>query len=110
MDTFGVVFAVTVTLTGADVVTALALSVALAVNVCVPAGALFQAKLYGLLVSSPNFVVPLKNSTLTIVPSASVAFALIVIAVPCATELLLAGAVMETPGGVFVAGVVVTAL
>ena len=51
------------------------LSVARAVSVYVPAATPLQVKLYGAVVSSPSFVVPLKNSTLVTVPSASEAVA-----------------------------------
>ena len=65
----------TVILDDTLVVTPPRLSVARAVSVYVPAATPLQVKLYGAVVSSPSFVVPLKNSTLVTVPSASEAVA-----------------------------------
>src|SRR5882762_10985574 len=73
---------VTVMATAVDVVPALRLSVAFAVNEYVPAGTLAQAKVKGPVRSSPNLVVPWKNSTLAMVPSLSVAVELIVMVEP----------------------------
>src|SRR5882762_7797398 len=81
-----------------DVVTALRLSVAFAVNEYVPAGTLAQAKVKGLARSSPNLVVPWKNSTLAMVPSLSVAVELIVIVEPVVKLALLTGVVILTAG------------
>ena len=67
---------------------------------CVPTAALVHAKEYGLLRSSPSFVVPLKNSTLVTVPLASAAVAVIEIEVPTVTRALFAGAVIATVGAV----------
>src|SRR6478735_6942039 len=65
----------TLTVIAAEVVTAPVLSVALAVIVYVPAVTLFQLTLYGVLVALPNDTEPLKYSTLLMLPSLSVAFA-----------------------------------
>lgn len=98
-DTVGGVFgAVTVILTVADVTLRLRLSVALAEIAYVPAATEFHTKLYGLLVSSPSFVVPLKNSTLETVPSASLAVAVIVMFDPLIKFALFAGPVRLTVG------------
>src|SRR5258708_14007944 len=88
----------TVAAIAAEVVTALRLSVAFAVKEYVPAGTLAQAKVKGPARSSPNLVVPWKNSTLAIVPSLSVAFALIVTVDPVVKLALLAGLVKLTTG------------
>src|SRR5882757_10538995 len=89
----------TATGTPAETVIAPALSVAFAVNVYDPAGTLAQANVKGPDRSSPNLVVPWKNSTLAIVPSLSVAFALMVTVDPVAKLALLAGLVRLTCGG-----------
>ena len=81
-----------------DVVTALRLSVAFAVKEYVPAGTLAQAKVKGPARSSPNLVVPWKNSTLAIVPSLSVAFALMATVDPVAKLALFAGLVKLMAG------------
>jgi hypothetical protein len=98
--TTGDALAVTEIVIGDEVVTPLSLSVALTVIVCDPPAAFDHAKLYGAVRSSPSFVVPLKNSTFLIDPSASVAVAEMVICVPLLTLELLAGVVMETAGSV----------
>ena len=71
--------ALTVKLTTWEVPEAEALSVALAVIACAPNPASTHSKLYGAVGSSPIFVVPSKNSTNVIVPSKSLAAAVIVI-------------------------------
>src|SRR5207248_1736554 len=86
-------------LTGADVVVAPALSVALAVRVCLPPQAV-QVMLYGADVSWPSGVEPRKNSTFATVPSVSDAAAAMVIAVPAANVAPLVGLVTLTLGGV----------
>src|SRR6267154_1547703 len=88
----------TATGTPAETVVAPALSVAFAVKEYVPAGTLAQAKVKGPARSSPNLVVPWKNSTLVMVPSLSVAFALIVTVEPVVKPALLAGLVILTTG------------
>ena len=107
----------TVMAIAADVVTALRLSVAFAVKEYVPAGTLAQAKVKGPARSSPNLVVPWKNSTLAIVPSLSVAFAVIVTVDPVAKLALLTGVVRLMAGAMLalltvmaIAAEVVTAL
>src|SRR6188474_3370938 len=82
VTTGGMLGALTVMLTAPEVVAAPWSSVAFAVIEKVPAGAFPQAKLYGVLVSSPSFAVPLKNSTFTIDPLVSLAFAVMVIVAP----------------------------
>jgi len=88
----------TVMAIAAEVVTALRLSVAFAVKEYIPAGTLAQAKVKGLVRSSPNLVVPWKNSTLAIVPSLSVAFALMVTVDPVVKLALLTGVVKLIAG------------
>src|SRR5258706_12204770 len=83
----------------AGLVSALVLSVAFAVKEYVPAGTLAQAKVKGPVRSSPNLVVPWKNSTLAIDPSLSVAFALMVTVDPVVKLALFAGLVKLMAGG-----------
>src|SRR5258705_330600 len=89
-ETVGAWFAgaLTVTVRAADVVVAPLSSRATAVSEYVPAPALFQVKLYGEAVALPRSVVPAKKSTRAIVPSASLAVALMA---------MLAGAVNVAP-------------
>ena len=84
------------------------LSVARAVSTCVPAEALVQFAAHGAEVAVPTSVAPSKYSTLATLPSVSVALAVSEITAPWSTELLLAGAVIDTDGGVFDAGTFVT--
>src|SRR5687768_12307180 len=86
-----------------DVFTAAWLSVAFAVRMYVPAGTLLHTNVWGLVRSSPSFVVPVKNSTLLTVPSLSVAFALMVTVFPVVKVALLTGLVMLTEGAAFAA-------
>src|SRR5881394_3192785 len=65
----------TVTFTTAEVARALRLSVATARSAYDPTGTELQEKLKGVVVSSPSFVLPAKNSTRLIVPSGSAALA-----------------------------------
>ena len=88
----------TVMLIALEVVTAPALSVALAVSVKFPAATLFHVKLYGDVVSVPNSVLPLNNSTLLMVPSLSVAVASMAIFAGAVKVAPLAGLVMLTVG------------
>ena len=88
----------TVMLIALEVVTAPALSVALAVSVKFPAATLFQVKLYGDVVSVPNSVLPLNNSTLLIVPSLSLAVELMLIFAGARNVAPLAGLVMLAVG------------
>ncbi len=96
----GPVPAPTVMLTATEVATAFKLFVAFAVSEWLPAGTLFQAKLYGDVKSSPNLVVPLKNSTLLTVPDGVVAVAPTVTVEFEKKVALLEGLVMLTDGGV----------
>jgi hypothetical protein len=83
----------------ADVVLALWLSVAIAVMEYDPAGTAFHTTLYGLVMSSPIFVEPWKNSTFATVPGdVSDALALIVIFEPATKVAPAAGAVRLTEG------------
>ena len=65
-----------------------------------PAGTLFQTKLYGAVVLAPSKIPLSKNSTLVIVPSLSAASAVRVRFAGEVKTLLFAGAVMLTVGGV----------
>src|SRR5213594_1088712 len=76
-------------------------SVATAVRLLGPAGTFAQAKLNGLLVSSPILVGPLKNSTLKMTPSRSVAWAERLIVDVATTTAPVAGLVRVTLGGMF---------
>ena len=87
--------------TTADVVFAPRLSVAIAVILCDPILASIQIKLKEDEESSPNFVVPLKNSTKVTVPSKSVAVAEIVISSPSLKDVLLLGDVIDIVGFIF---------
>ena len=72
-----------------------------------PAETLGQLKVYGLLVAVPNSVVPLKNSTLVIVPSLSEAIAETVMFAGAVEVPLFAGAVRLTDGGTLANGMTV---
>jgi len=111
-ETVGATFAggvtvVTETVTGADVVTAPALSVAFAVSVYVPAATFVHENVYGAEASEDTNVEPLKNSTLATVPSESAAFAESVMDAGAVYVALFDGAVNETVGATFVGGVTV---
>ena len=110
ISTTGGLLVLTEIATAVDVEILLSLSVALAVRLWLPTAALPQIKLYGLVRSSPNFVVPLKNSTFVIVPLASVAVAVIVIGAPMVNCELLAGPVIATTGLATLATVITTAV
>jgi hypothetical protein len=84
-----------------EVVAAPVLSVAFAVIECVPAGAFVHVKVKGAVVDVPNNVAPLKKSTLLTDPSASNAFAIIVIFAGVVKVLLSAGMVILTVGATF---------
>ena len=93
--------ATTVTFTTALVRTSALSSVTTARNACAPAGTLAHAKVNGLVVSSPSFVGPSKNSTLKTAPSGSVASA-VRFTVEVATKTApVAGLVNVTLGGRF---------
>src|SRR5688572_8813313 len=98
----------TVMVRAADVVVAPSSSVARAVSEYVPAGTLFQAMLYGLVVSLPISVVPWKKSTRATVPSVSLAVALTVMLAGAVNVAPLAGAVSAAVGGVFGGATAVT--
>jgi hypothetical protein len=86
------------------------LSVAFAVRLYDPAATLLHVKEYGVVVSSPSFVVPWKNSTFATDPL-SEALAVIVMLAGAANDALFAGAVMLAVGGVLAAvTVMLTAL
>jgi hypothetical protein len=87
----------------ADVVVAPSSSVARAVREYVPAGTLFHATLYGLVVSLPINVEPWKKSTRLTVPSVSLALALMVMLAGAVNVAPLAGAVSAALGGWFAA-------
>jgi len=92
--------ATTVTDTAVDVATALLESVALAFKLKTPSVDGVQLAAYGLVVSVPSKVAPLKNSTLLIVrPELAVAFAVTFATVLTITFALAAGAVIVTVGG-----------
>ena len=94
IDTVGAVAALTVTATAADVATALVESVTFAVKLARPMTVGVHAKAYGDVVSVPNKIAPLKNSTLVIVrPLIAVALALSVLATLTVSCALAAGAV-----------------
>ena len=84
-----------------DVVVAPPLSVAFAVRTYDPAAALLHAKVYGELVSSPNFVEPWKNSTLVTVPFGSDEVALMLMVEPVLKLAPFVGEVIATTGGAF---------
>ena len=73
-----------------------------------PAGTLVQLKLYGAEVSVLSRVVPWKNSTLLIVPSESLAVALMVMLAGAVNTVLFVGLVMLTVGAAFVLTLTVT--
>jgi hypothetical protein len=96
--TLGVVAALTV-IEMADEVAVLPLaSNASAVSEYVPAGTLDQVKVYGLEVTVPSRVAPLKNSTLLIVPPDSEAEAVMGIVAGAVNDAPLAGLVIDTVG------------
>ena len=72
-----------------------------------PDETLGQLKVYGLLVAVPNSVVPLKKSTLVIVPSLSEAIAETMMFAGAVEVLLFAGAVRLTDGGTLADGMTV---
>src|SRR4051794_26103385 len=92
----------TVIVAGALVVLAPNSSVARAVTAYVPAATPLQLKLYGAVVSSPSFVVPLKNSTFVTVPSGSDAVAARLTVAGAGDVALFAGCVSETGGAPWV--------
>src|SRR5712691_10515795 len=87
-------------LTAAEVTLNPRLSVARAVSVCAPGETLAKVMLNGAAVAVPTSVVPSKKSTLTTLPSASLAVAFTVMLAGAATTALLAGLVIATVGGV----------
>src|SRR5205085_2184644 len=101
----------TVIVTAVDVVAAVALSVAFAVSVYVPAGTLLHVKPYGAVVSLPITVTPERKSTWATVPSESDAVAASAIVAGAVNVAPFAGLVSATAGGWFPAGftVIVTA-
>ena len=94
----------TVTTTALEVVAAPLLSVAFAVSENAPAPGFIHAKVYGGLRLSPSFVVPLKNSTLLTLPSASEAFATRVMVAGAWNRDATTGLVMPTHGAAFAGG------
>jgi hypothetical protein len=90
---------VTVIVEGLDVAEAPALSVATAVSEYVPAGTPLHVTAYGALIAVPMSVVPAKNSTFAIAPSASAASAVSVIDAGAAAVAPEAGDVSVTVGG-----------
>src|SRR5882672_5622763 len=90
----------TLILTAAEVALTPWLSVALAVNVCVPAARLARATPYGAAVAVPTSVPPSKKSTFATLPSASLAVAFTVMLAGAVKTALLAGLVIATVGGV----------
>jgi hypothetical protein len=91
----------TVTLTAVDVVLEFLLSVALAVSEYEPGPAFDQVKRNGAAVTAPSREPLAKNSTLLIVPSGSVAFAVIEMVAGAVNVLPFVGEVILTVGGVF---------
>src|SRR5713226_2556362 len=89
----------TIILTAVEVVLAPWVSVALAVNVCVPVARLTRATLYGKTVTVPTSVAPSKKSTFATASSTSTALAVTETLAGGVKLALLAGEVMLTMGG-----------
>jgi hypothetical protein len=96
--TAGVVAGLTVTGTAEDVAVVPLASNASAVSEYVPAGTLDQVNVYGLAVTVPSRVAPLKNSTLLIDPPDSEAEAVMGIDAGAVNVAPLAGLVIDTVG------------